>query len=56
LREIRRRSAGIVWLNPHASSAGYAPSARGMQAALPFIDVFASAANEKELSALSDRF
>jgi uncharacterized protein len=56
LREIRRRSAGIVWLNPHASSAGYAPSARGMQAALPFIDVFASAANEKELSALSERF
>jgi uncharacterized protein with von Willebrand factor type A (vWA) domain len=56
LREIGRRSAGIVWLNPHAGSPGYAPSARGMQAAMPFIDIFAAAANARDLSALADRF
>jgi uncharacterized protein with von Willebrand factor type A (vWA) domain len=56
LREISRRSAGIVWLNPHAGSPGYEPSARGMQAAMPFIDIFAAAANARDLSALADRF
>ncbi len=56
LREIRRRSAAVVWLNPHAGTPGYAPAARGMQAALPFIDVFAPAANAAELTALADRF
>ena len=37
LSELRRRSAGIVWLNPHAGKPGFAPLARGMQAALPYV-------------------
>ena len=56
LREIRRRCAGIVWLNPHAGSPGYTPSARGMRAALPFVDVFAPAASAEDLAALAGRF
>ena len=45
LAEIDRRSAGIVWLNPHAASPGFAPASRGMRAALPFITLLC-AANE----------
>ena len=29
-----------VWVNPLKASPGYAPLARGMAAALPYIDVF----------------
>ena len=35
---LSRRSAGVVWLNPLAAAAGYEPTARGMAAALPFVD------------------
>ena len=38
MREIARRSAAIAWVNPHAGEPGYVPSARGMQAALPYVD------------------
>jgi len=41
MRELRRRTAGIVWLNPLAAHERYAPTAGGMRAALPFVDVFA---------------
>ncbi len=37
LRNIDRRSAGIIWLNPHAGSPGFQPSARAMKTALPYI-------------------
>jgi len=40
MREIRRRSAAVAWVNPHAGTPGYAPAVRGMRAALPFVDVF----------------
>jgi uncharacterized protein len=37
MREIARRSAGVAWVNPHAAQAGFTPTARGMQAVLPYI-------------------
>ncbi|HTZ56173.1 MAG TPA: VWA domain-containing protein [Candidatus Acidoferrum sp.] len=37
MREIARRSAAIAWVNPHAAQPGFAPTARGMQAVLPYI-------------------
>ena len=43
MRELKARSRRIVWLNPLLGSAGYQPLAQGMQAALPYIDVFAPA-------------
>jgi uncharacterized protein with von Willebrand factor type A (vWA) domain len=35
-------SRRVVWLNPLKRHPEYEPLARGMQAALPFIDVFAA--------------
>jgi uncharacterized protein with von Willebrand factor type A (vWA) domain len=52
LRRIRRRARKIVWLNPLLGRAGYQPLAAGMQAALPWIDVFAPAHNLDSLLAL----
>jgi len=43
MREIERRSAAVVWLNPHAASPAYAPTARGMRAALPFVTILTAA-------------
>ena len=43
LSKIKRRSRRLVWLNPLKGTEGYQPLARGMQAALPEIDVFKSA-------------
>jgi hypothetical protein len=42
MSELRRRSAGVVWLNPLLETAGYEPTASGMRAARPFVDTFAS--------------
>lgn len=38
MREIHRRSAGVIWVNPLAGTTGYAPEAQGMRACLRFID------------------
>jgi hypothetical protein len=42
----------LVWLNPLAGFADYQPHVSGMQAALPFIDVFAPAHNAESLRKL----
>ena len=42
MRRLRRRARKIVWLNPLLESSRYAPEAKGMKAALPFVDEFAS--------------
>jgi uncharacterized protein with von Willebrand factor type A (vWA) domain len=52
LRDLRRRCKRIVWLNPLTGRDGFSPSARGMQAALPFLDLFAPAHNLESLAAL----
>ena len=51
MREIKRRCAGILWLNPHASEPDYRPEARGMRAALPYLDALLDASNLRELRA-----
>lgn len=53
MREIRRRCAAIAWINPHAGEPGYAPSVRGMQAALPFVDVFVGMDDLDALAAIA---
>ena len=40
---LARRSHRIIWLNPLLATDGYEPIARGMAAALPFVDIFAPA-------------
>jgi uncharacterized protein len=49
---LARRCKRIVWLNPMIGWEGYEPSARGMQSALPFVNLFAPAHNLKSLAAL----
>ena len=46
------RCRRIIWLNPLIGWEDYAPTARGMQAALPHIDLFAPAHNLESLAAL----
>ena len=38
---LQRRSGRIIWLNPLMGAVDFTPETRGMQAALPFIDVLA---------------
>jgi uncharacterized protein with von Willebrand factor type A (vWA) domain len=53
LKAIKRRAGRVIWLNPLLGSPGYQPLTRGMQAALPHLDVFAPAHNLASLEALA---
>jgi uncharacterized protein with von Willebrand factor type A (vWA) domain len=52
MRRLRRRCRRIIWLNPLIGWHDYSPDARGMRAALPFVDLFAPAHNLDSLAAL----
>ncbi len=52
MRRLHARARRIVWLNPLLGRGGYAPTAGGMAAALPWIDLFAPAHNLESLLAL----
>lgn len=49
MRKIYRKSGRVIWLNPLAGRPGYETNVKGMQTALPFIDVFAPAHNVESL-------
>ena len=49
----RVRAGRVVWLNPLLGSPGYQPLTRGMQAALPHVDVFAPVHNLESLERLA---
>jgi len=49
---LKRRAGRLIWLNPLLGRDDYAPVTRGMQAALPFINVFAPAHDLASLRAL----
>lgn len=50
--KIRRKSHRVIWLNPLAGNPNYEPTVKGMQAALPYIDVFAPVHNLESLRRL----
>ncbi len=52
MRRLRQRCRRIIWLNPLIGWKGFRPEARGMQAALPHVDLFAPAHNLESLAAL----
>jgi uncharacterized protein with von Willebrand factor type A (vWA) domain len=52
LSQLKRRAGRLIWLNPLLGNGGYTPRTRGMQAALPFINVFAPAHDLASLRAL----
>jgi hypothetical protein len=53
LAVLRKRAGRLVWLNPLLGSPGYEPLTRGMQAALPHLDVFAPANDLASLEQLA---
>jgi uncharacterized protein with von Willebrand factor type A (vWA) domain len=52
MRRLRRRTRRIVWLDPLTGREGFAPVARGLKTALPFVDLFAPAHDLASLAAL----
>jgi len=46
---IQRAARSVIWLNPLMGDARYEPTARGMAAALPFVDHFAAAHDAESL-------
>jgi uncharacterized protein with von Willebrand factor type A (vWA) domain len=52
MRTIRAKARRIIWLNPLAGDPRYQPTARAMEAALPFIDRLAPAHNLESLERL----
>lgn len=52
LSQLQKRCGRLIWLNPLLGSSTYTPETRGMQAALPFVDVFKPAHDLASLRAL----
>ena len=49
MSQLKGASRSLIWLNPLKGSPDYEPTTRGMQAALPHLDLFASAHNLNSL-------
>ncbi|OED42794.1 carbon monoxide dehydrogenase [Chromatiales bacterium (ex Bugula neritina AB1)] len=52
LARLKKRGCRIIWLNPLKGWKDYEPVARGMAAALPWLDLFAAANTLESLAAL----
>lgn len=52
MSRLHEHAGRVIWLNPLMSSADFAPETRGMQAALPYIDLLAPAHNVESLEKL----
>jgi uncharacterized protein with von Willebrand factor type A (vWA) domain len=53
MARLSRLAYRVVWLNPLKEDPAYAPLARGMSAALPYVDVFASGHNLASLETVA---
>ena len=53
MRELQRRAAGVVWLNPLIDTEGYEPTAAGMSAARPYVASFVSVSDHAGLARLA---
>lgn len=53
MARLRRLARRIVWVNPHKRHAAYEPLARGMAAALPYLDAFLSGHSLRTLDAVA---
>jgi uncharacterized protein with von Willebrand factor type A (vWA) domain len=54
MARLRRVAYRIVWVNPLKATVGYEPLARGMAAALPFVDEFVEGHSLESLEALAE--
>jgi uncharacterized protein with von Willebrand factor type A (vWA) domain len=55
MARLQRSCHRLIWLNPLLGATGYEPLARGMQAALPFVDEFLPVHNLASLEDLAKR-
>jgi uncharacterized protein len=53
MERLSRLAHAVVWLNPLSDDPAYEPLARGMRAALPHVDVFASGHDLASLEAFT---
>jgi uncharacterized protein len=53
MARLSRVARRVVWVNPLKASPGYAPLARGMAAALPYVDVFVEGHSLRSLEHLA---
>ncbi|MEP7317164.1 MAG: VWA domain-containing protein [Panacibacter sp.] len=53
MQTIYAKSKKLIWLNPLAGYTSYSPDVAGMQAAFPYIDIFAPAHNANSLRSLA---
>ena len=54
MQRLHRVAHRVVWVNPLKASEGYEPLARGMAAALPFVDHFIAGHNLRSLEQLAE--
>jgi len=54
MRRLRRSVHRVIWLNPLAGHEGFTPEARGMSAALPFVDDLLAGGTARNLVDLVD--
>jgi uncharacterized protein with von Willebrand factor type A (vWA) domain len=52
MARLSRLAYRVIWLNPLKGDEAYEPLARGMHAALPYVDVFAAGHNLASLEEL----
>ena len=55
LAALRRRTRRLIWINPLLNQPDFAPVSRGMQAALPHIDLLAAGADLASIECLLPR-
>ena len=53
MMRLSRLAHKVIWVNPLKAAPGYRPLARGMAAALPYVDVFLSGHNFQSLEELA---
>jgi uncharacterized protein with von Willebrand factor type A (vWA) domain len=54
MARLSRVARRVVWVNPLKASPGYAPLARGMASALPYVDQFVEGHAVSSLEHLAD--
>jgi uncharacterized protein with von Willebrand factor type A (vWA) domain len=54
MQRLKRVAFRLIWVNPLKVTPGYAPLARGMAAALPFVDHFVEGHSLTSLEHLAD--
>ena len=52
LKKLRNSGCRVIWMNPLKGWRNYAPVTAGMKAALPLLDLFATANTLSDLAAL----